>query len=217
MSYLPALSARPERRRPATSAASGFNTKAVRIVAAAAALGAVLFGALPAQAAEPSGVWYQGYQFQRKSVCIESNIPNAPLAAVAAMYRVNGIRVSVRFGLGQCAAAGFARSQYVPITAFKADNNMCAAAPTTYYNGYIVQAEVIVNLQPDTKQSNGVTRYYSACRAGAEWTDMFAHELGHTFGLSHTQPSYTSIMRDGHTTDAPDRWRLGLIYANNPR
>jgi hypothetical protein len=53
---------------------------------------------------------------------------------------------------------------------------MCATAPTTHYNGYIVQAAVIVNQQPDTKQSDGTTRYYSSCRSGAEWTDMFAHE-----------------------------------------
>jgi hypothetical protein len=172
---------------------------------------------VPAQAAEPSGAWYQGYQFARKSVCLESNIPNAPLAAVAAMYRVNGIRVTVRYALGQCAAAGFARSQYVPITTFTADNNMCAAAPTTHYNGYIVEASVIINLQPDAKQSDGTTRYYSSCRSGAEWTDMFAHEVGHTFGLSHNQPYATSIMRDGHTTDTSDRSLLKLIYANNPR
>jgi hypothetical protein len=236
-----ALPARPLRRRPATSSAaphrrlhsqrpcppgsarsragwaSGFIKKAAApVVAAVIALGATMFGAMPAQAAEPSGDWYQGYQFTRKSVCLESNIPKAPLAAVAAMYRVNGIHVTVRSALGQCAAAGFARSQYVPITAFKADNNMCAGSPTTYSNGYIVQAAVIINQQPDTKQSDGTTRYYSSCRSGAEWTDMFAHEVGHTFGLSHSQPSSTSIMRDGHTTDTSDRALLGRIYANNP-
>ncbi|MEU4396899.1 reprolysin-like metallopeptidase, partial [Kribbella sp. NPDC023855] len=59
--------------------------------------------------------------------------------------------------------------------------------------------------------------YYTSCRSGAEWTDMFAHEVGHTFGLSHNQPAATSIMRDGHTADSSDRAVLKLIYANNPR
>jgi hypothetical protein len=190
---------------------------AAPVVAAVIALGVTMFGAVPAQAAEPSGDWYQGYQSARKSVCLESDIPNAPLAAVAAMYRVHGIRISVRFALGQCAAAGFARSQYVPITAYQPDNDMCAGAPTTYNNGYNVQAAVIVNLQPDTRMADGTTRYYSSCRSGTEWTDMFAHEVGHTFGLSHSQPYSTSIMREGHTTDTSDRRLLGLIYANNPR
>ncbi|MEV5961491.1 M12 family metallo-peptidase [Kribbella sp. NPDC051952] len=212
-----ALPARPLRRRPAAAPASGFIKKAAMpVVAAVIALGATMFGAVPAQAAEPSGEWYQGYQFAQKSVCLESNIPNAPLAAVAAMYQVNGIQVAVRSALGQCAAAGFARSQYVPITAYQADDNMCAGSPTTYDNGYIVQAAVIVNLQPDTKLADGSTRYYSSCRNGAEWTDTFAHEVGHTFGLSHSQPYSTSMMRDGHTTDTSDRSQLGLIYANNP-
>jgi hypothetical protein len=205
-------------RRLAVSTAGqrpGF-TRKVAATVVAVVLGPLLFGAQPAQAAEPTGAWYQGYQFVRKSVCLETNIPNAPLATVATMYRVKGLRVSVRFALGQCAAAGFARSQYVPITSFKADNNMCAGAPTTHANGYIVQAAVIINLQPDTKMADGSTRYYSSCRSGAEWTDMFAHEIGHTFGLSHSQSSSTSIMRDGHTTSTSDRALLGLIYANNP-
>lgn len=195
-----------------------INTKAARIVGAAITLGAVVLGvaAAPAQAGEPTGVWYQGYQLRRKSVCIESNIPKAPLAAIASMYRVKGIRVYVRFALGQCAAAGFARSQRVPITAYKADDGECASAPTSYLNGYVVAGAIVINMQPDTKQPNGSTRYYSVCRSGAEWTDMFAHELGHIFGLSHGQPGASSIMRDGHTTSAADIWRLGLIYVNNP-
>jgi hypothetical protein len=207
------LPARPL-RRPIPGLLRKFGGPAV---AAALVLGAGLLGAQPAQAAaEPSGANYQGYQFAKKWVCLESNIRNAPLATVAAMYRVQGIKVSVRFALGQCAAAGFARSQYVPITAYQADDNMCAGTPTTHANGYIVQAAIIINLQPDTKASDGSTRYYSTCRSGAEWTDMFAHELGHAFGLSHEQSASTSIMRDGHTTSTADRNLLGLIYANNP-
>jgi hypothetical protein len=170
------------------------------------------------QAAQPSGPWFEGWQFERKAVCIESNIPKAPLAAVASMYRVYGIRVSVRFALGQCAAAGFARSQVVPFTAYKADNNMCGGAVAPYWpgTGFLANPAVHINMQPDTRQPNGTTRYYSRCRTGAEWTDEFAHELGHLFGLTHNQPAASSIERDGHTTDPYDRWRLGLIYQNNP-
>jgi hypothetical protein len=190
--------------------------KTSRIGATGAVLVAVALGSTPAQAAEPSGDWYHGWQFQRKSVCIESNIPNAPLAAIASMYRVYGIKVYVRFALGQCAAAGFPRSQYVPVTAYKEDNNMCAGAPTYHVNGYVTAASVIINMQPDTKQPDGSTRYYSTCRSGQEWQDQFAHELGHTFGLTHDQPARSSIMRDGHTTDKYDQWRLNVTYQNNP-
>lgn len=160
--------------------------------------------------------WYQGWQFVRKSVCIESEIPNAPLANIASMYRVYGIHVYVRFHLGQCAEAGFPRSQTVPITSYKADNGMCAGAPTSYSNGYVIETGIIINLQPDTKQPDGSTYYYSSCRAGSEWQDMFAHELGHCFGLSHEQPFSTSIMRSGHWTDKYDQWRINVIYRNNP-
>ncbi|MEU4396880.1 hypothetical protein, partial [Kribbella sp. NPDC023855] len=84
------LPARPLRRRPATSATasrrrsrsqrpssagsarssagwpSGYLKKAAApLVAAVIALGATVVGASPAQAAEPSGDWYQGYQFVR--------------------------------------------------------------------------------------------------------------------------------------------------------
>jgi hypothetical protein len=172
---------------------------AALVVAAVIALGVTMFGAVPAQAA---GDWYQGYQFARKSVCLESDIPNAPLAAVAAMYRVHGVRISVRFALGQCAAAEFARPQYVPITAYQLRTTTCVRA---------------LRRLTTTKMADGTTRYYSSCRSGTEWTDMFAHEVGHTFGLSHSQPYSTSIMRERHTTDTSDRRLLGLIYANNPR
>jgi hypothetical protein len=174
--------------------------------------------ATSSQAVQPSGPWFEGWQFQRKSICIESNIPKAPLAAVASMYRVSGIRVSVRFALGQCAAAGFARSQYVPITAYKKDDGRCAGTVAPYYpnTGYLANPSIHINMQPNTRQANGTTRYYSVCRTGVEWTDEFAHELGHVFGLTHIQPAASSIERDGHTTDPYDDWRLTVIYRDNP-
>lgn len=168
----------------------------------------------------PNGIcWYEGYQFYRKSICIESGIYGAPLAATAAMYRVHGISVSVRFAYGQCATAGFPASQRVVFSYYtaadKAGNMKAACAYTAPANyGYLTSVYIRVNIlgaynSMDTACNNGPS--------DPEFLEIFAHELGHAFGLSHAQPYIDSIMRDGHTTSPQDIAYLGNLYTDNPK
>lgn len=166
----------------------------------------------------PTGqCWYEGWQFQKKSVCLESGITGAPLANVATMYRVNGIAVYVRFKYGQCAEAGFSAAQRIVISYYTAAdkagamNGACAYTQAANY-GYLTGVYVRVNVL------GGAAGMKTACgdTTDGEWQDVFAHEVGHAFGLSHNQPYVSSIMRDGVTTSAQDRLYLNSLYADNP-
>lgn len=158
--------------------------------------------------------WAEGWQFKYADVCIESSISGAPLANIATMYRKNGVNVYVRFSQGQCAAAGFPASQRVAFelyTAADKTGDMSGACAYTAPANYGDLTSVFIRV-------NVLSYQRTACGdlASGEWQDVFAHELGHAFGLSHNQPYVTSIMRDGHTTSATDIAYLGYIYANNP-
>lgn len=161
--------------------------------------------------------WYEGWQFAKKSICIESGITGFPGAEVGTRYRVSGLAIYVRFAYGQCAAAGFATSQTVRFSYFSAADKTgtmkgaCAYTQAANY-GTLTGVYVHVNV-------TGANTRMTACSqtAGdAEWADVFAHEFGHALGLSHDQPYVTSQMRDGHTTDASDKSELLSVYGNNP-
>lgn len=163
----------------------------------------------------PNGVcWYEGWQFRKKSICIESGITGAPLANVAAMYRgIAGMAVYVRFSYGQCAAAGFGPDQRIVFSYFTAEDKLnspaCAYTQAANY-GYLTGVYVRVNVL------GGAGGMRTACGGEPEWTDLFGHEMGHAVGLTHEQPYVDSIMRDGHTTSAQDKIYLTNIYGDNP-
>lgn len=165
---------------------------------------------------QPSGAWYIGWQFARKSVCIDSSIQGAPLAEVAGMFSgaaKGGLSVRVGGAAGACKAQGVPESQRVTFVSMSARGQAvygaCAVTdpgPVIYTNGDLlrVQVEVWVSAYRTTPCGN---------YASGEWVDVFAHEFGHAVGLSHAQPAATSIMRDGHTLDYGDRTRLYSIYS----
>ena len=170
------------------------------------------------QAAASGPAWSEGWQFRYRSVCIESGITGAPLANVAAMFRVKGIEVFVRFSYGQCAAAGFGPDQRIVFSYYtaadKADPDLggaCAYTQPGSY-GFLTYVYVRVNVL------GGAGGMRTACGgvAEGEWQDVFGHEAGHAFGLSHEQPYVSSIMRDGHWTSPTDVAYLGYLYDNNP-
>jgi hypothetical protein len=171
------------------------------------------------QAKATTTPWSEGWQFRYRSVCIESGITGAPLANVASMFRVKGIEVFVRFGYGHCAEAGFDASQRIVFSYYtaadKVDPNLkgaCAYTQAGSY-GFLTSVYVRVNVL------GGAGGMRTACGdvASGEWQDVFGHEAGHSFGLSHEQPYVTSIMRDGRWTSATDVAYLGYIYDNNPK
>lgn len=167
-------------------------------------------GALPKPG---KGVWYEGYHFGHKTVCIDSSISGAPLADVARMYsgsNKGGLRVVVGGKAGACAAKGYAERQRVTFLSMgprsQKKYGACALTwPGSYGSLTDVHVEVWVTAPRETLCGN---------YASGEWVDVFAHEFGHATGLSHDQPAKTSIMRDGHSLDSGDRKRLTAIYAN---
>jgi hypothetical protein len=169
-------------------------------------------GALPKPG---KGVWYEGYHFDHKTVCIDSSISGAPLADVARMYsgsNKGGLRVVVGGRAGGCKAKGYAVDQRVTFLSMSANGHKygaCAFTSPSYYpstgNVATMQVDVWVTGPRETLCGNYVS---------GEWVDVFAHEFGHATGLSHAQPGKLSIMRDGHSLDAGDRKRLTAIYAN---
>lgn len=153
-----------------------------------------------------------GHQLWARTACLESTIAGFPLNRTAWLYNTTGLlKMTYSTVAGGCAKAGYPERQiivYVAMTAKqKAATTNCAVTWTWRYDGYVTKTLVEVNLTgPQT----------TACGGGWEWLDMAAHETGHAVGFSHAQPSYTSVMRDGHGLDAPDKWRIGLTYDNNP-
>lgn len=158
--------------------------------------------------------WAEGWQFKYRDVCIESSIAGFPGAEVGTMYRKNGMNVYVRFALGQCAAAGFPASQILPFELYTAADKlggMAGACAYTQASNYGELTKVYVRVNVTASRTTACGDY-----ASGEWVDVFGHEAGHAFGLTHEQPYVSSIMRDGHTTSATDIAYLGYIYDNNP-
>lgn len=155
-----------------------------------------------------AGPWREGWQFARRTVCISSNVPGAPLSAVASMYQgVGGLKI-VNAGTAACWRRGFTAAQTVSFQLYTASDRKtykgyCAYTQPLNY-GDLSGAYIRIN-------PNGINR--TACGSGSEWVEVFAHEFGHAVGLSHDQPKVSSIMRDGHGLDASDRSKLATIYS----
>lgn len=156
--------------------------------------------------------WWEGWAFARKAICIDSSIAGAPLTSVAGQFNgIGGLRVIVGgTRVGTCAAKGYGVSQRVSFLsmsksgAARYNYQVCGVtAPANY--GNLTQVGVAIYV-------TGPQR--TPCGGGAEWTDVFAHELGHALGLTHDQKAATSIMRDGHRPDASDRSNLVILYGN---
>lgn len=153
--------------------------------------------------------WFEGWAFTRKTICIDSSIPGAPLDAIARAFTgPGGLRVYVGGKAGACAARGVPASQRVSFLSMSKNG----AARYGYQVCGLTQAANYGNLTAInvTVYVTGTQR--TPCGGAPEWQDVFEHEFGHTLGLSHEQQYVTSIMRDGHAPDATDRAHLTQIY-----
>jgi len=166
--------------------------------------------------------WYMGWKWPATLICIDSSIPGAPLGAVANLYRAidTRLRVAAYIGAGQCAAHGYPRNRYVtfvPFTATDRVNNprACAFTLAPNYGAFDLTASKAYGRPLVKVNLNGYKS--TMCGTGPEWTDTFAHELGHVYGLSHGQPRLTSIMRDGHVLDAYDKYYIKMIMFGDAR
>lgn len=153
--------------------------------------------------------WYEGWAFTRKTVCVDSSIAGAPLAAIARDFTgPGGLRVVAGGTAGACQKAGYSASQRVSFlsmsknAAARYGGRVCGLTGAANY-GNLSSVDVTVNV-------TGAKT--TPCGAGLEWQDVFEHEFGHALGLSHKQKYVSSIMRDGHKPDATDVAHLKQIY-----
>lgn len=156
--------------------------------------------------------WWGGWNFARKTVCVATNVPGAPIADVLKKYNgVAGIRM-VNGGTS-CGKRGYPASQSINIQLYTAADKRgsmkgaCAyTAPSNY--GNVNSMLIRVNVTAYRKTA------CSAKSADQEWYDVFTHEVGHAFGFTHEQPGVRSIMRDsnGRGLDTSDKSELTVIY-----
>jgi hypothetical protein len=184
-------------------------------------------GTQAASSASTAYAWYTGWRWPNygtgTSVCFDSSIPGAPLSAVAQDFRTIDprLKISAYSGAGQCAAHGFPHNRRLTFAAFtthdKAANpNVCGMTISGNYGPYAYAPNDAYLRQLPMIKINVTGTKTTPCGA-SEWTDVFKHEYGHAWGLSHSQPRVTSIMRDGHLLDAYDKYYIRMIMFGDAR
>lgn len=180
-----------------------------------AVLAVVVGTAAPAAALDRTGKWYQGWELNSRTLCMESTIPGISLYFVSNELAKVGVVAPVSAVRGGCAARGYAAHERVIIRDMTAAElvspryaDMCAGTdPWLYGPNYVHSVEILV-------RRTGYAQ--TACGDGLEWRDLGLHEVLHVLGLSHEQTSVSSAMRDGHVLSWEDQYLLRWLYSAKP-
>jgi hypothetical protein len=158
--------------------------------------------------------WAQGWQFEGRTVCIESTRAGAPLASVRNDYitAVNGLlQFTPATAVGECTSRGYPLSQQIKVYSYSsATDGYCGYAQTWTLGGYVHHAVLYINEAPERV----------GCRDAASWPSLWEHEVGHITGLAHVPATENSVMpsvlNDKRITPQVDGPREANLYTGNP-
>lgn len=158
--------------------------------------------------------WAQGWQFEGRTVCLESARALAPLDSVRYDYYsvTNGlIQFTPERTVGGCSARGYALSQQIKFYSYSSNTDgWCGYTQTWTLGGYVHHVNVYINEHPDRV----------GCRDAASWPSLWEHEVGHATGLAHVPATENSVMpatlNDKRVTASNDAPRIANLYTGNP-
>lgn len=158
--------------------------------------------------------WAEGWQFEGRTVCLESTRAGAPLSSVRNDYisAVNGlVQITPATAVGECSNRGYPLSQQIKVYSYSSSTDgWCGYAQIWTVGASVHHANIYINEHPDRV----------GCRDAASWPSLWEHEVGHVAGLAHTPAAENSVMaailNDKRVTPQVDGPRLANIYGNNP-
>lgn len=158
--------------------------------------------------------WAQGWQFEGRTVCVETNRAGHPLNSVRNDYLTatnSLVVITPASPIGSCTSRGYPLSQQIKVYSYtNATDGYCGYAQTWTLGGYVHHANIYINEAPERV----------GCRDAASWPSLWEHEVGHVLGLAHVPAAENSVMaavlNDKRVTPQVDGPRLANLYTGNP-
>lgn len=158
--------------------------------------------------------WAAGFQFEGRTICIETTRAGAPVGSVRNDFLAatnNLLQFTSDNRVGGCSSRGYPLSQQIKVHSYSSGTDgWCGYASTVYTAGYVHHTDIYINEHPDRV----------GCRDAASWPSLWEHEVGHTLGLNHVPAAENSVMpavlNDKRITPQVDGPRLANLYTGNP-